>query len=147
MTCIDAEVSALLTKGAIEFASGPGFTSPLFVIPKKTGDLRPVLNLRALNRFLPTRHFKMETIQHVCHLINRNDYLTSIDLSDAFLHVPIHPESRRFLQFQWKGRVYQFKVLPFGLSLAPRWYSQRYSNPFYVGLEGRGYEYQRTWTI
>lgn len=119
MAVMDKEVSALLTKGAIECASGPGFTSPLFVIPKKTGDLRPVLNLRALNQFLPVQHFKMETIQHVCHLINPKDYLTSMDLSDAFLHVPIHPSSRRYLQFQWRNQLYQFKVLPFGLSLAP----------------------------
>ena len=116
---IDSEVSALMTKGAIEYASGRGFSSQLFVIPKKTGDLRPVLNLRPLNEFLPAQHFKMETIQHVCSVLNRNDYLTSIDLSDAFLHVPIHPDSRRYLQFLWKGRLYQFKVLPFGLSLAP----------------------------
>ena len=112
-------MSDLLKKGAIESASGPGFTSSMFTITKSTGDLRPVLNLRPLNRFLPTRHFKMETIQHVCHLINQNDHLTSIDLTDAFLHVPIHPSSRRYLRFRWRGKLYQFKVLPFGLSLAP----------------------------
>jgi hypothetical protein len=61
----------------------------------------------------------METISQVVHLIKRNDFLTSIDLRDAFLHVPIHPLSRRYLQFQWRGKLYQFKVLPFGLSLAP----------------------------
>lgn len=119
MVVMDKEVSNLLSKGAVEFASGPGFTSPLFVIPKKTGDLRPVLNLRALNQFLLTQHFKMETIQHVCHLINPKDFLTSIDLSDAFLHIPIHPSAHRYLQFHWRGQLYQFKVLPFGLSLAP----------------------------
>jgi len=99
MAIMDKEVSDLLTKGAIEYGSGSGFTSQMFVIPKKTGDLRPVLNLRALNQFLPTRPFKMETVQHVCHLLNKNDFLTSIDLRDAFLHVPIHPSSHRFLQF------------------------------------------------
>jgi len=119
MEVMDKEVSDLMAKGAIEYASGPGFTSPLFTIPKKTGELRPVLNLRALNQFLPSKHFKMETIQHVCQLINPGDYLTSIDLRDAFLHVPMHQSSRKFLQFRWRDRLYQFKVLPFGLSLAP----------------------------
>ena len=119
MEVMDKEVSDLMAKGAIEYASGPGFTSPLFTIPKKTGELRPVLNLRALNQFLPSKHFKMETIQHVCQLINPGDYLTSIDLRDAFLHVPMHQSSRKFLQFRWRDRLHQFKVLPFGLSLAP----------------------------
>lgn len=119
MTSIDKEVSDLLSKEAIEPSTGPGFTSQLFVIPKKTGELRPVLNLRRLNQHLPIQPFKMETISQVVHLIKRNDFLTSIDLRDAFLHVPIHPSSRRYLQFQWRGKLYQFKVLPFGLSLAP----------------------------
>jgi hypothetical protein len=116
---MDKEVFDLLSKGAIEYGSGSGFTSPLFVIPKKTGDLRPVLNLRRLNEFLPKIPFKMETVQQICLLLNKGDYLTSIDLRDAFLHVPIHPSSRRFLQFLWRDKLYQFKVLPFGLSLAP----------------------------
>jgi hypothetical protein len=61
----------------------------------------------------------MESIKMVCNIINRKDYLTSIDLQDAFLHILIHPSSRKYLQFHWKGKQYQFRVLPFGLSLAP----------------------------
>jgi hypothetical protein len=52
-------------------------------------------------------------------LINKDDYLTSIDLADAFLHVLVHQSSRRFLQFAWEGQLFQFRVLPFGLSLSP----------------------------
>jgi hypothetical protein len=61
----------------------------------------------------------METMKAVCNLINKGDYMTSIDLQDAFLHVLIHSSSRKYLQFHWKGKQYQFRVLPFGLSLAP----------------------------
>jgi len=116
---IEKEVMALLHKKAIEEASSPGFTSRLFTIPKSTGDLRPVLNLRPLNRYVPARSFKMETIKSVCNMLQKNDYLTSIDLADAFLHILIHPSHRKYLQFQWNGKQYQFRVLPFGLSLSP----------------------------
>ena len=61
----------------------------------------------------------METIKSVCNMLQKNDYLTSIDLADAFLHILIHPSHRKYLQFQWHGRQYQFRVLPFGLSLSP----------------------------
>ena len=57
---IDAEVRILLQKKAIEECSGKGFYSRIFTIPKKTGDLRPVLNLRPLNQFLTAPKFKME---------------------------------------------------------------------------------------
>jgi len=146
MASIDKEVSDLLSKNAIEPCTGPGFSSQLFVIPKKTGELRPVLNLRRLNQYLPIQPFKMETISQVVHLTKRNDYLTSIDLRDAFLHVPIHPSSRRYLQFQWRGKLYQFKVLPFGLSLAPLIFI-KVLNHSYGGLDHKGSGYRRTWTI
>ena len=63
---IEQEVIALLHKKAIEEAMTPGFTSRLFTIPKSTGDLRPVLNLRPLNRYVPAHSFKMETVKSVC---------------------------------------------------------------------------------
>ncbi|KAI7880022.1 uncharacterized protein EV154DRAFT_540117 [Mucor mucedo] len=40
----------------------PGFYSTIFVIPKKTGSLRPVLNLKQLNQYMQAPHFKMEPL-------------------------------------------------------------------------------------
>lgn len=116
---IEREILALLAKRAIEHASGPGFRSRLFTIPKKTGDLRPVLNLKPLNRFVRQESFKMETVKTVCSMLQKKDFLTSVDLKDAFLHVLIDPIHRKYLQFVWQGRTYQFRTLPFGLSLSP----------------------------
>ena len=121
ISAIEKEILAMLSKKAIEevHPNSYGFRSRLFTVPKKTGDLRPILNLRPLNQFIPQRHFKMETLKQVCTMINQGDYLTSIDLTDAFMHVLVHQSSRRFLQFTWKGRLFQFRVLPFGMSLSP----------------------------
>ena len=46
--------------------------------------------------------------------------MVSIDLKDAYLQIPIHPGSRKYLRFMAFGKVYQFKVLCFGLSTAPQ---------------------------
>ena len=64
--------------------------------------------------------FKMETLQSVLLSVRRGDRMVSIDLKDAYLQVPMHPESRKFLRFMTFGKVYQFKVLCFGLSTAPQ---------------------------
>ena len=47
-------------------------------------------------------------------------WMVSLDLKDAYLRVPMHPDSRRFLRFMVGGKVYQFKVLCFGLFTAPQ---------------------------
>ena len=44
----------------------------------------------------------------------------SIDLQDAYLHVPIVKHHHRFLHFVWCNVPYQWEVLPFGLATAPR---------------------------
>ena len=51
-------------------------------------------------------------------LLRKGDYMMKLDLNDAYYAVPIHPESRKYLQLQFKGTTYKFRCLPFGLSLA-----------------------------
>ena len=63
-----------------------------------------------------TETFKMETQRKVRNAIQLNDWAFSLDLTDAYLHIPIHHRSRKYLRFTLRGRVYQFKALPFGLS-------------------------------
>ena len=38
---------------------------------------------------------------------------------DAYFHIPIQEQSRKYLRFHVQGQTYQFKALPFGLSTAP----------------------------
>ena len=43
-----------------------------------------------------------------------------LDLQDAYLQVPVHHDSRRYLRFVVAGKSYQFRVLCFGLTTAPQ---------------------------
>ena len=115
------EVQDLLSKRAIDVVQGstPGFYSHLFVVPKKNGKLRPIIDLSFLNRFICLERFKMETTRSIREAIRPGDWAVSIDLKDAYLHVPIHPSSRKYLRFRFEGTTYQFRVLPFGISTAP----------------------------
>ena len=118
---LQVEVTALLHKGAVEDASPtPGFYSHLFVVPKATGGFRPVIDLSFLNRHVITTKFRMETVQTVLAAVHHLDWMVSVDLKDAYLQIPIHPQSRRFLRFSWEGRTLQFRALCFGLSTAPQ---------------------------
>ena len=96
-----------------------GFYSNVFLVPKKDGGQRPVINLKALNQFVATRHFKMEGIHTLKDLIKPGDWMAKIDLKDAFFTIPIHTSQREYLRFKFQDKVYQFNCLPFGLSVAP----------------------------
>ena len=111
-----------IAKGALELAPlpSPGFYSLLFVVWKTSGSWRPVIDLSHLIRFVDVSHFQMETIQSVLLSVRQGDWMASIDLKEAYLQVPVHPASRHVLRFMFRGTVYQFKALCFGLSTAPQ---------------------------
>ncbi len=118
------EIAVLLAKDAIEpvppAEMRQGFYSPYFIVPKKGGGLRPILDLRVLNRALHKLPFKMLTHRRMIKCIQPQDWFAAIDLKDAYFHVLILPWHRLFLRFAFEGRAWQYRVLPFGLSLSPR---------------------------
>ena len=71
-----------------------GFYSRLFLVPKPFKSIRDSLIL--------------------------GQWVSSIDLSDAYLHISILPNSRRSLRFYHRSQVFQFTSLPFGLATAPQ---------------------------
>lgn len=118
----------LLRKDAIETVPlheiNSGFYSTFFLVPKKNGKMRPVINLRPLNIYLRKTHFKMDTFVKVLNLVKPKDWAISLDLSDAYLHIPIFVKHRKFLRFCINKKCYQFKSLCFGPTCAPRVFSK-----------------------
>ena len=123
--------------------------SPIFVIPKKTGDLRVILNLKKINVFIPVQHFRMETLNVILPELRPQDWAVSLDLKDAYLHVPIHPQSRRLLGFRFQGKTYVYKVLPFGLKDSPWVFSRLVATVIaHLRLQGiRIFYYLDDWLI
>lgn len=119
---LQKEVDSLLAKNATELVhnhSSPAYYSRLFLVPKPGGRWRPVIDLSSLNKHIKAPRFHMETARNLRASINVDDWAVSLDLSDAYLHVPIHPSARRYLRFAFRGHVFQFRALPFGLNLSP----------------------------
>ena len=119
---LEEEVASLLSKGAVEeiILECPRHYPRIFLVPKKNGKPRLIIDLSVLNHFVYTQTFKMETQRKVKDAIQLNDWAFSLELTDAYLHIPIHYRSRKFLRFTLRGRVNQFKALPFGLSTSPK---------------------------
>lgn len=95
------------------------FISSVFLVPKPNGDKRFILNLKCLNKFIETKHFKMEDYRTASKLISHHCYMGLIDLKDAYFLVPVHKQQRKYLRFEYNGHLYEFNCLPFGLCTAP----------------------------
>ena len=84
---LSAEVQALLQKQAVSVVHSQdrekGHYSLYFLVPKKTGEFRPILDLRGLNRHIACKKFHMLTMKQLLGLVQPGDWFTTIDLKDA----------------------------------------------------------------
>jgi hypothetical protein len=68
----------------------------------------------------------MKTLRYVIQSLDIGDWVFSVDLSNAYLHVPICSDSRKYLSFAVEGKVFlfQYRALPFGISVASCLYTK-----------------------
>lgn len=74
-----------------------GFYSTYFLVKKKGDQLRPVLEAQQVLEGLTIPHVDLLTLADVLRTIAKGEWFTSVDLKDAYFHVPIVPHHRWFL--------------------------------------------------
>eukprot|EP00161_Ancyromonas_sigmoides_P003068 TRINITY_DN127_c3_g2_i1.p2 TRINITY_DN127_c3_g2~~TRINITY_DN127_c3_g2_i1.p2 ORF type:complete len:611 (+),score=107.09 TRINITY_DN127_c3_g2_i1:406-2238(+) len=128
---MDAEIPRMLRERIIEEVPPEQVPHPrrafatVFAVDKATpGEMRFILNCKKANLRLDCPKFRMNHLSSILPLLRRRDFVTSIDLCSAFSFVPLAPDSRPLLSFMYRGRVYQYRALPFGLNSAPRAFSK-----------------------
>ena len=122
---VEAAVTTFLQSGIIEISPNQDkrFLSNFFTV-QEPNKRRPILDCQKLSKFVQCHHFKMEGIPALRELIDKDDFICKIDLKDAYVVVPIHADSKKYLSFMHRNTVYQYRSLAFGLSVAPRVFSK-----------------------
>ena len=117
------QVEELLQKGVIEGVvdkTSWGLYSRFFVVLKRDSDKWwSILDLSHVNRHCITKEkFQMDTLDQFRELVNTGDFITSINLSDAYFHVLIHPSHRKYLSITLlhPGEAFQLWALTMGMS-------------------------------
>ncbi|XP_026677382.1 uncharacterized protein LOC113466297 [Diaphorina citri] len=120
-SAMSLHIQEMLETGVLKrLDSTTGFLSRLFLVPKGNGGTRPVLNLKGLNQFLSPKKFSLINHFRIPSFLQKGDYMISIDLSQAYFHVPIKTTHQRFLALSYNGDVLAMTCLPFGLATAPQ---------------------------
>lgn len=119
---LEEEIETFRQAGAVkevprEFARA---ILPMFTVPKKDGGKRGIINAAPVNSYIHCPSFRIEDLRTVAHLVGKGDWMLSLDLTKAYIHVPLPARTSRYLCFEWKGKIWTFTCLPFGVNVAPR---------------------------
>ena len=88
-----------------------GFYSRVYLVPKRSGCWRLVTDPSVLNDFLVQQTFEIDTLSKVKKAPRPWMWATSLDLSNAYHHIPMRQSARKFLCFQVGVVRYMYMVL------------------------------------
>lgn len=112
---VDSKISKMIEWGIIERGQS-AYINPIVVVKKKDGSVRLCLDARGLNsKMIPDKERPINP-EDVFNKYGKTKYFSTIDLTAGFWQIPLEKNSRQFTAFLYDGKVYQFCVLPFGLS-------------------------------
>ena len=120
---LKAAVEELLQKNVLELVqdqNSPGFYGRLFLRPKPDGRWRSIIDLSELNKFIINPSFQMETAGSIQNSMRQGMWATSIDLKDAYFHIPVNRRFRKYMRIALFGQILQFRAMPMGLNVSAR---------------------------
>uniref|UniRef100_A0A7S0Z4Q6 Reverse transcriptase domain-containing protein n=1 Tax=Hemiselmis tepida TaxID=464990 RepID=A0A7S0Z4Q6_9CRYP len=115
---VHAELDRATALGTYETATCFDFIAPAFIIEQRN-KLRLVIDFTSINACCVDLSCRYEGLRDIKHIMQPNDWMLSLDLTDAYWHVPIASEHRKYLTFQVDGRILQCAALPFGWKGSP----------------------------
>lgn len=108
-----------IKNGAIQSCACTGYTSRAFLIPKKQGGLRLIVDLRYINQHVRKYTCRYEGLQTLKSLAKQGYHMVAFDLQDAYQCVSIAEQDRSFLSFCVDGEYFLCSALPFGYTNSP----------------------------
>ena len=85
---------------------------------KPTGEVRPCLDARDLNKAIIREHHKPQTVEEITHQLAGAVVFTKADALKAFLQVHLTEESSKLLVINTHKGRYRFKRMPFGAKMS-----------------------------
>lgn len=133
---ISSQVSNLLNNNLIEPATS-NYNSPIILVPKKSENKskkwRLCIDYRRLNKKLIADKFPLPRIDEILENLGNAKFFSVLDLYSGFHQIPLDENSRDMTAFSTENGSFRWKVLPFGLNVAPNSFS-RMMNIAFSGL-------------
>ena len=107
-----------LRKGTLRQSKSP-IAMPMFLVPKKGGEDRPVVDFRLVNEIVVDNCHPMPCIDDIMSYLAKARIFTKIDLTNAYNLVRIREGDEWKTSFVCHLGQFEYTVMPFGIKTAP----------------------------
>ena len=114
---IEHEVNRMLNDGIIQH-SNSSYASELTLVKKKSGEWRPCVDYRALNKITIPDRYPIPRITDLIRRVQESCHFIKLDLRNGYWQVSMDPESIKYTAFRCFKGLFEFLVMPFGLTNA-----------------------------
>ena len=115
---VSKNIDDMLAKGVIKPSSSP-WSSPIVMVKKKDGSYRFCVDYRRLNSCTIQDAYPLPRIDESLDQLSGSTWFSTLDLCSGYWQVEMHSDDRPKTAFATRRGLFEFNVMPFGLSCAP----------------------------
>ena len=113
----------MLKQQVIQPSESP-WSSPVVIVTKKNGEVRFCCDYRKINKITKKDSWPLPRIDEALDTLAGSTCFTSLDMFSGYWMLPLSAQAREKTAFITHMGLYEWKVLPFGLTAAPAKYQR-----------------------
>lgn len=128
------QINELLDMGFIQPSSSP-FASPVLLVPKPNGTWRLCVDYRALNMGTVKNRYPLPRIDDLFQQLHGAQYFSKLDFTSGYWQIEMAPEDVQKTAFTTRYGLFEWRVMPFGLTSAPSTFQRAMHHLFHDLLD------------
>jgi hypothetical protein len=133
---VKEELDKLERDGVIKKVTQPtDFCAPLVPVKKKNNKIRICVDFKKLNQSLKRPHLMLPNLEDIAPKLSGATVFSTLDVSQGFFQVPLHPDSALLTTFMTPYGHYCFQRVPMGINAGPEVFQAKMSETM-SGLPG-----------